>query len=268
MYFTQFLVNNRRVLFLSLLSIFVFSPLYVTVSYARSLYQSLYLGDSLRTAVTVRISESGYGFTYINLHESEQTSVVAGRRTMNKYGGRMFTLRHGGGRNISFALNRHKYTFDPNRIFTDKGIRDTLTELSSYSVEADAVVKGFAQELLRLFAIRGLRGGRIVTLHNNTNGAYSIASYRVGGSEARATKELFINPNKDTDDFFLVTSPSVYRALATRGYNVVLQNSRTVPDDGSLSVYAARLGIDYVNVETQLGHLYIQEQMLKVLNTL
>ena len=45
----------------------------------------------------------------------------------------------------------------------------------------------------------------------------------------------------------------------------MLQNNHRVRDDGSLSVYAARHNIGYINVEARHGHAAEQREMLQTL---
>lgn len=206
------------------------------------------IGD---TTVSIVVSGSG-GWTMVALHENESTSVRAAKAT----NGRLVELKHTGGRNVSFTLNRKKYSVDPNRIFTDTGIRKSL---KPYSPEGHKAVQGLAVELLK-----HIRGRAIVALHNNTNGSYSIKSYQAGGQYARDASQVHINPAHDADDFFFVTRQWVFDLLKSGDYNVALQSGH-VTDDGSLSVYCARYGIIYVNVEAESGHSSQQAQMLKAI---
>lgn len=52
--------------------------------------------------------------------------------------------------------------------------------------------------------------------------------------------------------------------LAERGYNVTLQ-SREVEDDGSLSVWSAKNGYRYANIEAQAGHVEQQAEMIQAI---
>lgn len=207
------------------------------------------LGD---TTVKIVISGNG-GWTMVALHENESTSVRVAKAT----GGRLVELKHTGRREVHFTLNRKKYSVDPNRIFTDTGIRKSL---KPYSPEGHKAVQGLATELLK-----NIRGRAIVALHNNTNGGdLSITSYKRGGKYARDASQVHVNPAHDPDDFFFVTNKWVFDLLKSGNYNVALQ-SGSVTDDGSLSVYCARQGIIYVNVEAESGHSSQQAQMLKAI---
>jgi hypothetical protein len=64
-------------------------------------------------------------------------------------------------------------------------------------------------------------------------------------------------------DFFYVTDQRFFDYLKARNFNVTLQDDAHVPDDGSLSVYFARRGIPYVNVEADTHHLREQIEMVR-----
>jgi len=104
----------------------------------------------------------------------------------------------------------------------------------------------------------------IAALHNTVDGHYSIESYRPGAQHAAAAADLHISPSRSRFDFFYVTDRRFFDYLKQRDFNVVLQNNAAVPDDGSLSVYFAKKGIPYLNVETELGQLDRQIEMVRV----
>lgn len=212
---------------------------------------ALFLGD---TPVQISISGAG-GAVLVALHENEGTAVRAARQVIAKTGGTLIELKHGGTREIAFSLGGKRYAIDPNRMFTPAGIKAHLR--GGYSPEAHAAVAHFAEEVASL-----IRGRMIVSLHNNTAGSYSIRSYEPGGKLARDAKRVHIDPAQDPDDFFFVTSARWFEPLKKAGYNVAVQSAR-VTDDGSLSVYAARRGISYVNVEAENGHGAVQAKMLE-----
>ena len=66
--------------------------------------------------------------SFLNLHENENTSVVAARSYLSRNGGCLVKFDNGYSRTVSFQLsdNGEVYTVDPNRIFTKEGIIDTL----------------------------------------------------------------------------------------------------------------------------------------------
>jgi hypothetical protein len=209
------------------------------------------------------------GPAFLVLHADEQTAVQAGLDTIRARGGRLVEVVAQGGRYVAFEMNGETWRFDPNRIFTDAGAEETLGDRSgSAPPEVLAEVRRFATALLDAYrAKHGLPAHLpvnvpIITLHNNTEGEYSAASYLPGGDLAGDAISVHLPPGADPDDFFFVTDPALYSGLAAAGFTVVLQDNARVTDDGSLSVWASRQGIPYVNVETEHGHRERQIAML------
>lgn len=223
------------------------------------------LGDG---AVDVCVSTRGPEapeFVYFNMHDNENTSVSAARIAINRHGGKLVEIRSTGQRMISFSLGDKKYTFDPNRIFTDEGIRKTLTEHGPYSAEAHKETARFANQLIKDYFIDAKL---VIAAHNNTEGEYSINSYYPGGENETDAAEVFVNKGRDTDDFFFVTDAAHYEILIAAGFNVALQDNKNVVDDGSFSVYCGRNKIKYINVEAEHGHLSEQVQMIESLRAI
>ncbi len=213
------------------------------------------LGDS---TVVLEISRHGTGPVFVALHENESTAIAAAQRLLPVVGGTLIVLRHTGNRNVTFTLAGDAYAFDPNRIFTAGGIQNTLRGGSS--PDAVAAVVSFAQAV-----VSEIGHSPIIALHNNTNGEYSLLSYLDGNNHNRDARAVYQAAGQDPDDFFFTTDTAVYEQASQDGYNIVLQSGSPV-DDGSLSVYSARHGLLYVNVETQHGHMAVQVQMLQWLS--
>lgn len=199
--------------------------------------------------------------TFINLHDDENTSVKAGEDFLSKYGGLLLQLQHGGKRNFNFMIGDETYSFDPNRIFTNKGLKATLLKQSAYKHNAAIEVKKFAESLVKNYV-----DGRklVIALHNNTGKGLSVLSYKKGGQEAKNAAKLYINPLMNPHDFIITTKSFFFKYLKQKKINVVLQKANPY-DDGSLSVYAAKKKIPYVNVEALHGHLNEQIKMLEAL---
>ena len=198
-----------------------------------------------------------------NLHDDEQTSVLAALEVLRRRHGRLVTIGNDGARNVTFSLGGREFQFDPNRIFTVTGVRKTLVDLSSWDEAAQQAVVAFGQQLLQRYDLTN--ADFVVALHNNTEGRYAATSYAAGEAYERDAAAVHLAADKDADDFFFVTNPRIYNALSKRGHHVVLQDNQQVSDDGSLSVYCGQMGIPYVNVEAQHGHLQQQVEMLDAL---
>jgi len=217
--------------------------------------ETFVIGDRL---VGLSIYKRKGNITLINVHDNENTSVEAAKMVIDSLGGTLMQLRHTGERNIQFNHQGRAFQFDPNRIFTDKGAEETIRNLGSYSDEAFQMVRRFANAL-----VDSIKVEVIFTLHNNTAGNYSAASY-LDEYQADAS-DVFLNPDRHPDDFFFVTERLFFEELKARGFNVVLQNNATVTDDGSLSVLAGHRGIPYINIEAQHDHVDEQVEMLLVI---
>lgn len=195
----------------------------------------------------------GRGKTYIHVHHNEQTALRAAQAVIKQEGGSLITLEHSGGRNIVFHLHNKRYEFDPNRIFTDIGIRKTLISLSQYSPEAHKEVKKLATKIKQL-----LPKGKVVAVHNNSS--YSLKDYLPGNSLENDAQAIHMLPRNYYRNFYLVTKISDFLRIKSRGYNGVLQKN-TANDDGSLSIYLAKN--EYINVEAGYDQLIEQIKMLQ-----
>lgn len=200
------------------------------------------------------------GIRFVQLHENEQTATQVAYSMLAKYNrGCFVTWQCYGDRYINFKIDTVIYKFDPNRIFTAQGRRETLTANGEYSEEADSIVAGIAA----IFLANYIDSQRLViALHNNTdNGGLTINSYRKHGDYAADAKKVHVNKSRDQDDFFLTTDEHIYKYIKKRGYNILLQDNKHVTDDGSLSVYASQHNIPYLNIEAEHGHLQQQIDM-------
>lgn len=220
------------------------------------------LGDT-EIAFAVHAAE-GDGPAFLVLHDNEDTAVEAGLETIRSRGGRLVEVRTGGRRLVEFELGGRTWRFDPNRVFTGAGAEATLRSHSGdASPAALAEARRFADAVLAAYGAASLP--LLATLHNNTEGEYSALSYAPGGDHAQDAAALHLPPGADPDNFFFVTDRGLYDALAAAGFAVVLQDNERAADDGSLSVWAARSGVPYVNVEARHGDRERQIEMLDAL---
>src|SRR5687768_13877565 len=115
--------------------------------------------------------------SFINLHDDENTGAKACEYFIAKYGGSLLQLQHTGNRHFTFKLNGQSFSFDPNRIFTSKGLKATLTKLSVYREDAATEIRKFADIILKNY-VDDKR--LVITLHNNTENGLSILNYGKG----------------------------------------------------------------------------------------
>jgi hypothetical protein len=205
------------------------------------------------TTVIVAVEKNGRGKSFIHLHQNETTALKAAREIINKDGGSLITLIHPGARNIVFSLDNKHFEFDPNRIYSEQGIKKTLKEYGCYSQEAHSLVKTLASTITDL-----LPDGKVIAVHNNES--YSLKDYLPGHSLASDAELLNFNSENYYRNFYLVTQKFDYTRLTNKKFNSVLQANSAI-DDGSLSIFLANR--DYINVEAGYDQLAAQVIMLK-----
>lgn len=203
--------------------------------------------------VIIQQSQHASGQSFVHVHQNETTALRAAQHIVETKGGRLLTLIHPGQRNIVFQQNHQRYEFDPNRMFTDAGIKKTLKSFGHYSPAAHKEVKKLADEVKRL-----LPKGKIIAVHNNND--YSIKEYFPGNKLHKDAAAINLVQQHFYRNFYLVTRPTEFKRLKALRFNAVLQAKQAM-DDGSLSVYLAHR--DYVNVEAGYGQLHAQINMLK-----
>lgn len=216
--------------------------------------------------VWVNIYEGrGPGLTFVNLHDNENTSAEAAKVHISRHGGRLVELVHGRGRTVVIRRNGVLHYFDPNRMFTENGLRQSLDYFHNLSGENVAIAADFARKVAGFINIE--KGKAIISVHNNTPGKLTIHDFKPGQWYGRDSREVFINPAEDPDDFFFTNSPALFRALKTLRYNVALMVPDP-PDRGTLGNYVNNAGGIYVLVEAEHGHLSRQVRMLENLGRL
>lgn len=198
------------------------------------------------------IKQPGHGKTFVHLHENEVTALEAAKIYVRRHGGTVITLKHSGNRNIVFYLKHVRYEFDPNRIFTNKGITKTLRQFGTYSPEAHQEVRKLARKILCM-----LPPGKVIAVHNNKG--YSIKEYFPKHPMERDAQALSYTRESSYRNFYFVTKRNDFNRLRNLQFNVALQANRAT-DDGSLSYYLGRK--IYINIEAAYGALKQQLEML------
>ena len=200
--------------------------------------------------------------TFIALHENETASVTAYLDIASSLPNTaLFRLNQFGHRNLRYKTNEYTYHFDPNRIFSLVGIKNTLLKLNPnvkrIPLEVEEGIKRFSDSLLSVF-LQDLGSGYLVAIHNNTNNNFSVRSY-INSKNATAT---YVNSNEDIDNFFIVNTLSDFEYFKSINRNVVCQNEEGL-DDGSLSIYCTKNNIQYINIEVEMGNVKKQREMIQ-----
>ncbi len=198
----------------------------------------------------------------INLHDDENTAVMAAKTVLEQKGGLLIRIENGSQRLISFPFRGVTYTFDPNRIFSRKGIEMTLKSKGKITAEVVTLVENFANKILQLIPDSAKC---IIALHNNTNGDYSVKTYQTGGNRQTDAKLVYADSWQDVDDIALTTDETLFNKMSGYGYNSILQDNVKVLKDGSLSVYCGEKNKRYINIETQHGKKDQYKEMLSKL---
>ena len=212
----------------------------------------------------IQVVTSRYGekkdFVFIALHDNEFTGIETAKSVLETTGGLLIKIENDDNRNISFALDRRSFTFDPNRMFSKAGIKKTLQTFGRCNDRAIKEVDQFAKGIVKLFP---KTAHCIVAIHDNTDGEYSVNNYQKGGQSANDARLVTVEALQDPDDFFLTTDSLVFHQLSAKKYNVVLQHNVRVKEDGSLSVFCAKKNLRYLNCETEHGKSAQFDEMLE-----
>jgi hypothetical protein len=190
---------------------------------------------------------------YLHIHGNETTARDVLMETVNAHGGTALVVESDV-RYVPLKGGR----VDPNRMFSREGSEKNLRTLNPNWSEAQIANAALALAKDRhkfLKVISPPKGGRIVALHNNSNG-YSV------GSEVAISDKTSLKDASNPHEFFLATDGRDFEVLAKSPFNVVLQNSAPKDDDGSLSRLAAKMGIRYINLECALGKIERQRELL------
>lgn len=238
-----------------------FAPRIVDV--ATTTTHTLHLADEL--IWVHEYNQPGAPFTFVSLHDDENTCVEAALNYISRFGGRMLEFRHGRGREVVIRRNGVKEKFDPNRMFSPEGLRQSLRHYGNNSAANRELGSKFAREVVDLIGIE--KNGTIIAVHNNTEGNLTIHDFEPGGIYAEDTGEVHVSETRDTDDFFYTNSPDLFRRLVEMNYNVALRSDKIL-GRGTLGEYVHLAGGIYVNVEAQHGHFGEQVQMLEDLGWL
>jgi hypothetical protein len=198
--------------------------------------------------------------TLVALHGNERTCTEVFDRLPRFVHFNLLSIEQDQKRLLAYRSADTTLLFDPNRIFTDTGIKETLQfhNLGNPLVYKQEI-KRFADTLLAcLYANQKSR--QIIAIHNNSNDNFSILSYQ----NSPETKDLFINAEEDVDNFVVVTAEQDFAFFKQNNLNTVLLADTLYTDDGSLSVYCLQNGIPYINIEVQHGDEQKQLQVLSL----
>ncbi len=193
--------------------------------------------------VPVRRMRHGSGpRRYLVIHGDEDTARDVLIAFMKDHAGVGYTVT-GKTRNVEIQGLK----IDPNRLWSRVGAEASLRARNQNLNESIAVKVLDFLDRHRDAALRLLTpepGSRLFALHNNRE-------YSVNDELASSDRTSLPQPDMPRH-FFLCTDPADFDRLKQSPYNVVLQ-TKSEPDDGSLSRLAARRGFRYINLECAIG---------------
>ena len=196
---------------------------------------------------------------YIWIHGDEKTSELLIRKYLMENDGTAYLIN-----SAEREVLINGYIIDPNRIFTNDGVKKSLIKLNKNisKLDINKTIELINNDRDSFFeSISPPEGGLLIALHNNIR-EYSIDN-EIPLSTAVSLKNM---DHPDHHNFFICTNREDYNLLKESPFNVVLQDKQIENDDGSLSWYASRKNIRFINIETRLGYLSTQSKMLKYVN--
>ena len=233
----------------------------VTATYTLKQTEFIYRLGDVDIGVVVYAYNNNPGIVLLSPHDDETTAIEVSKEALRKLGGTLIKINNKKQRLITFNIHGSSFQFDPNRIFTEKGIVTSLKKYGNYSPAAVTKINSFAKFILSKIP-PGIRN--VIALHNNHKGQYSIETYDNTGNLYRDSRAVYTDSSRDKDDFFLTTDEVFYNKIRGYRYNVILQNNNIAKDDGSLSIYFGRKNKSYVNVEAEHGKSDEQLKMLMI----
>lgn len=197
-------------------------------------------------------------YVLVSLHNDEYTASEAARKFIQEEGGTYLEVLNNNERNIDFTLFDKEMTVDPNNIFTPKG---RWMDLAA-NRKTDHIISQQISEFANYIIAEIPQNKAIISLHNNTEDAYTIDMYAKGGSLANNARFVYQNTEMDENDFVLTTDKAVFEKLKEKKINVVFQ-PYNAKDNGSLNIYCAKTKRTYIGIETQVGHSAEQEKIVE-----
>src|SRR5437773_8252223 len=105
-----------------------------TDSTGYSAVKTKYSFDWGNNSTSILVSQYGQSkeIVMIHVHDDETASAQAARQVLRRTGGFLIELKNGGKRLMKFKKSGRWFFFDPNRIFSSKGIQQNLHLLNDH----------------------------------------------------------------------------------------------------------------------------------------
>ena len=194
---------------------------------------------------------------YIWFHGDEKTAKMALDHHMKTNEGTAYYIQ-----NELREVNLYGGLIEPNRIFSSDGMKQAIQKYNpQWSVSKKKKILAIYDQGRSTFLneIFPKNGEILIAIHNNFRG-YNV------NKEIKRSDSISIKIDQATRDFFLCTNRTDFELLDKSPYNVVLQEKWIPENDGSLSWAAILHDVRYVLLETRLGWLNKQKEMLNYLH--
>lgn len=222
--------------------------------------------------------------TYFFVHPNESTAYIGLKKHIMKYGGRGFLFIGTGKyltrriRYLIYKVRRFPFALDPNRIYTDhRTIRREFLKVGYtrrfwanniwYWRSYKKLIKNAVFQMSGFYKVLAdVSPDPIVAVHDNPGTLYWAKDIFIGRNRYRIAKRWYKKRSSWFADFFYVIRYKDYRYFRKKGLNVILQNNRTVPNDGSMSVYFAKKSRWYMCIE--IGRVGVSKRVYMALRYL
>lgn len=214
------------------------------------------LGDQVVTLKKWTAAEEK-DFVLVNLHDNESSALTAAQLYLHKHGGQLLALENNKQHNLSFEFRNRHYSIDPNRIFSPKGRGQALKSGPYKNMLSEQV------ELLAKFVSDELPQDKAVIAVHNQHEGRTIVDYTKKKS-LKYVRAYHRNTAQAEHDLFVTTDNDLFQQLRLLNYNVVLMDSYSLRDDGTLRHHYIRQKRTYVDVFAGEGQSENQLKMIEV----
>ena len=192
----------------------------------------------------------------IRLHGDEVDAAAVGKWWVKAHGGTFIDVVNQT-REVSFQYQCNTIRFDPNRVFSELGIIQTLAANQiAATPEIIAEVNRFSQFMIDKCEQQSV----IIALHNNRD--FNINFYLPGGECDGSAEAVHCEPNEGPHHLILTSERDDFQALKNKKVNCVLESKSVSDYPGAFSEYCINNKIRYFNIETYLGQPEKQKELL------
>lgn len=215
---------------------------------------------------TIFINSSDFGkwSLYLNIHEDEITAREETRTFIQNNGGILHSLHNCKERFVRFQVispewDKYFVRIDPNRIFEEKALMETILGRNSHLPQSclpEAMRIGNIIKNYILWKIEFDKDEKLIIVHNNKE--MSIFTY--------SNNNPFIHKNENIPEnaFVIVSNKEDFELLKSQNINVVFDYNPEI--DGSIWVYFQLLQKRCFSIETWFWDIENYQLFLKTIN--